>query len=128
MRGAGAADRVGCHRRPRAVALESQIPHSLDVDLAAAGDEDSRRWLLDYNRGDVEATLAIREWMGSAMVPGVEEAGDDADDDVGEDAAGGTTSTRRSNNSIGTPLFTWRIRAESRPGSRCKLLRTRVCP
>ena len=42
-------------------------------DLAAAGDEGSRRWLLDYNHGDVEATLAIREWMDSAVVTGVEE-------------------------------------------------------
>jgi predicted RecB family nuclease len=32
-------------------------------DLAAAGDEAARTWLLEYNRGDVEATNAIRTWM-----------------------------------------------------------------
>lgn len=40
----------------------------LRYDLAVgAGDADAReqaqRWLLDYNREDVEATLALREWM-----------------------------------------------------------------
>jgi predicted RecB family nuclease len=42
-------------------------------DGAAAGDEASRRWLLDYNRGDVEATSALREWMGSTIVPCVDD-------------------------------------------------------
>ena len=41
-------------------------------DAAEAGNESARRWLLDYNRGDVEATRAIREWMGSAQVADVE--------------------------------------------------------
>ena len=40
-------------------------------DVAVAGDASARRWLLDYNRGDVEATRALREWMGSAHVPDV---------------------------------------------------------
>jgi predicted RecB family nuclease len=41
-------------------------------DAAVAGDASARRWLLDYNRGDVGATRAIRDWMGSARVAGVE--------------------------------------------------------
>lgn len=35
-------------------------------DLAASGDQAAQQWLLDYNRGDVEATHAIREWMSRA--------------------------------------------------------------
>jgi predicted RecB family nuclease len=44
----------------------------LRYDSAAAGDESAQRWLLAYNRGDVEATLAVREWMTTAVVAGVE--------------------------------------------------------
>jgi predicted RecB family nuclease/type II restriction/modification system DNA methylase subunit YeeA len=44
----------------------------LRYDAAVAGDDAARRWLLDYNRGDVQATLTVREWMGSTAVPSVE--------------------------------------------------------
>ena len=33
---------------------------------AAAGSTEARAWLTAYNRGDVEATLAIREWLTSS--------------------------------------------------------------
>jgi len=42
-------------------------------DDAATGDEAARRWLLDYNRSDVEATHAVRDWMDSAVVPCIDE-------------------------------------------------------
>ncbi len=48
---------------------ESMIKH----DLAAGGDTSAQDWLLAYNRGDVEATLAVREWMSASAVPGIEE-------------------------------------------------------
>ena len=51
---------------------ESMIKHEVAVgdgpDAASAKD-----WLLQYNLGDVEATLSIREWMDRVEVPRVEE-------------------------------------------------------
>jgi predicted RecB family nuclease len=49
---------------------QSMLKH----DLAAHGDQPARDWLLAYNRGDVEATLAIREWMTTTELPGIDEA------------------------------------------------------
>ena len=64
------APRVGFHWEVEdAGGTESMVRY----DAAAAGDESARRWLLDYNRGDVEATMALREWMTSSVVPAVEE-------------------------------------------------------
>ncbi len=48
---------------------ESMLKH----DLATAGDTAAQDWLLAYNRGDVEATLAVRDWMVSTVFPGIEE-------------------------------------------------------
>jgi len=49
---------------------ESMIKH----DLATHGDKAAQDWLLAYNRGDVEATLAVRDWMAATACPGIEEA------------------------------------------------------
>jgi predicted RecB family nuclease len=47
----------------------SWATHPDHPDQAAA-----RSWLLDYNRGDVEATLAIRDWLDGvgAEIPVIE--------------------------------------------------------
>lgn len=36
---------------------------AIDANAAPAQREATRRWLLDYNRGDVEATRRIRDWL-----------------------------------------------------------------
>ena len=48
---------------------ESMIKH----DLATRGDKTAQEWLLAYNRGDVEATIAVRDWMASSAFPGIEQ-------------------------------------------------------
>lgn len=46
---------------------ESMLQYT--VALTGGDDADAaRKWLLTYNQGDVEATLAIREWMGPATI------------------------------------------------------------
>ena len=42
---------------------------------AVSGDAAAQDWLLRYNRGDVEATLAIREWLDSERFQRLEIAG-----------------------------------------------------
>jgi predicted RecB family nuclease len=51
----------------------------LRYDLAVGSDDPTerdgaRRWLLTYNRGDVEATLALRDWLesGAGAIKGIE--------------------------------------------------------
>ena len=48
--------------------------------------------------------------------------------DAGAIAAAGTSTACRSNSSTGIPLPIWRRRGDSRPGTMCRLLITRVCP
>lgn len=50
---------------------ESMLKYD-EATSGAAEQEHARRWLLDYNRGDVEATLALRNWMTSATISRIE--------------------------------------------------------
>jgi predicted RecB family nuclease len=52
---------------------ESMLRYDQAVGAGSSGErEEARAWLLEYNRGDVEATRAIRDWMEEARIPSVE--------------------------------------------------------
>lgn len=52
---------------------ESMIRYDAAVAAEDEGERDAARaWLLAYNRGDVEATVALREWMERAIVASIE--------------------------------------------------------
>jgi predicted RecB family nuclease len=50
---------------------DSMLKHEVAVSNADDADQ-ARLWLLKYNRGDVEATLAVRKWIDAAAIPGIE--------------------------------------------------------
>jgi len=49
----------------------SMLYHARATDPDHPEQTEARQWLLDYNRGDVEATLAIREWLDGSDLPDV---------------------------------------------------------
>ena len=54
---------------------ESMLLYETAVDTELDDDNlKARKWLLNYNRGDVEATLALREWMDQerTTIPSIE--------------------------------------------------------
>ena len=56
----------------------AMLKYDAAIDPASpAAAERARRWLLDYNRGDVEATRALREWLDGAAsaCPSIAELG-----------------------------------------------------
>ncbi len=55
----------------------SMVYHAMATgDGSDAERRDARQWLLDYNRGDVEATRAVRDWLSenAATIPPIESA------------------------------------------------------
>lgn len=55
---------------------DSMLVYDRAVTLSDEDEKEAARgWLLDYNRGDVEATLALRDWLTHAgdRIPGIED-------------------------------------------------------
>jgi predicted RecB family nuclease len=54
---------------------ESMRRYDIATDEDSPDSAESRQWLLDYNRSDVEATVALREWLEQAATasPSIEE-------------------------------------------------------
>jgi predicted RecB family nuclease len=44
---------------------ESMLRYDIALGNSRPGDEEGRDWLLTYNRNDVEATAALRNWLDS---------------------------------------------------------------